>query len=554
MNRILSGGKVLLGSTLAAALLFSGCGSSENFVITNSNNLAAPVAANDAFNALGNATVNQAATGVLANDAVNGAGISAFDAVGSQGGSVALNADGSFAYTPVVGFVGAETFTYTLSNNSGASTATVTMTSTGLGYFVDNTAAPGGNGSQASPFDTLAPAIAAANPGDTIFVARGDGTNTGLAGAVNLPPGVDLIGEGTGLILAQVIVPQGLAPTLTGPINCGGTNTVSGLFIDGSGTDGVNINGVGDVTVSNNTIGNPTEEHIDCLNVTGMVTIDGNTLQNPPNIDTFFIGIANINTNGDVAVTNNTFTNAGNSIVNECVSLGGVGTSVMNVQISGNVANGTVADQLDGFTVLASNTSQVTVTVQDNTINNCEGQGITVGVGDSGATMDATISGNTVSNSSASGLVLVSDGTVIAQNNIITNAADSGILVGTPFDGLTLVLTNNNITNCGLAAVNILGTNDAAVAARDNTMTGSGVYSFAALASQPANLCFEVTGNTVDDDMFIDTANAAANIDLENGAAGLETVNTFAPGTMPIINQTATGTVTNRAAGFCQIP
>lgn len=80
-----------LTSTLVLSALLVGCGNSDSFVFTNPSTPnqpaipapAQPVAVDDAFNALGNATVNfTAANGVLTNDTVNGATISEFDAVG----------------------------------------------------------------------------------------------------------------------------------------------------------------------------------------------------------------------------------------------------------------------------------------------------------------------------------------------------------------------------------------------------------------------------------------------------------------------------------------
>lgn len=45
----------------------------------------------------------------------------------TAGGSVAVNADGSFTYTPPSGFVGEDTFVYELTNDGGSDTATVTI-------------------------------------------------------------------------------------------------------------------------------------------------------------------------------------------------------------------------------------------------------------------------------------------------------------------------------------------------------------------------------------------------------------------------------------------
>ena len=209
----------MLACAVVAATVFCGCGSSDNFVHTSTFNptstaqppvLQAPVAVDDTFPALGNATLNQHASGVLANDTPNGGSITAFDSAGSEGGTLDLKADGSFTYTPAANYVGPETFNYTLSNEEGESTATVTLTSTGLGRFVDNSGS-NGDGTQNSPFNNLQDALNAAQPGDTIYVASGDGTNTGVPGGFTLPAGVKLIGEGTGLVLAQTVEPAGAA-------------------------------------------------------------------------------------------------------------------------------------------------------------------------------------------------------------------------------------------------------------------------------------------------------------------------------------------------------
>ncbi|HZF12168.1 MAG TPA: Ig-like domain-containing protein, partial [Thermoanaerobaculia bacterium] len=87
-----------------------------------------------------NTDLNLAAPGVLSNDIPNGAAIVSYGAttgaeqttIGtatptSAGGSVILNADGSFDFTPLTGFKGDDTFLYVLQNTVGSSTATVTV-------------------------------------------------------------------------------------------------------------------------------------------------------------------------------------------------------------------------------------------------------------------------------------------------------------------------------------------------------------------------------------------------------------------------------------------
>jgi len=68
---------------------------------------------------------------VLNNDTViDNATITNFDATSVNGGTVVDNGDGTFDYTPALGFVGDDTFTYTLCDDdtpASCSTATVTL-------------------------------------------------------------------------------------------------------------------------------------------------------------------------------------------------------------------------------------------------------------------------------------------------------------------------------------------------------------------------------------------------------------------------------------------
>ncbi len=70
---------------------------------------------------------------VLENDSVlDNATITSFDAISTKGGTVVNNSDGTFDYTPATGFVGKDTFTYTLCDDdtpkASCSIATVTVT------------------------------------------------------------------------------------------------------------------------------------------------------------------------------------------------------------------------------------------------------------------------------------------------------------------------------------------------------------------------------------------------------------------------------------------
>lgn len=152
---------------------------------------------------------------------------------------------------------------------------------TGLPYnvlHVDNLAAPGGNGSVDTPFDSLAAAEAASTTDDIIFVREGGGTTRNMDTGIVLKDGQLLLGDGvqhlipladgTSFILCNDI--DGNRPTITNiglgnAVTLANRNTVRGFVIDGSAggmqngisgnagatlTDGI----IEDVTITGNPI------------------------------------------------------------------------------------------------------------------------------------------------------------------------------------------------------------------------------------------------------------------------------------------------------------
>src|SRR5207248_3931357 len=90
----------------------------------------APVAANDAYSTNEDTALNVAAAGVLANDSdVDGDALTAILVSSPAHGSVALNADGSFTYTPTANYNGGDSFTYKANDGSlNSNLATVSLT------------------------------------------------------------------------------------------------------------------------------------------------------------------------------------------------------------------------------------------------------------------------------------------------------------------------------------------------------------------------------------------------------------------------------------------
>jgi hypothetical protein len=122
------------------------------YVLTNSGGSAnaqvsvtvtppAPVAANDFLSATQGTQLNVTAPGILGNDTLHGALLSGYGAASgaeqssigaptptSAGGTIRVNADGSFRYDPAGNFSGSDTFKYAVTNATATVTATVTIT------------------------------------------------------------------------------------------------------------------------------------------------------------------------------------------------------------------------------------------------------------------------------------------------------------------------------------------------------------------------------------------------------------------------------------------
>jgi uncharacterized repeat protein (TIGR01451 family) len=84
-----------------------------------------PLAVADHYYTPINTKLIVAVPGVLTNDKLNGATIVANTKPAH--GSLTLNPNGSFTYTPSFFFVGIDSFTYTIKNSTGSSTAAVTV-------------------------------------------------------------------------------------------------------------------------------------------------------------------------------------------------------------------------------------------------------------------------------------------------------------------------------------------------------------------------------------------------------------------------------------------
>ncbi|WP_344777895.1 Ig-like domain-containing protein [Nocardioides panacisoli] len=163
----------------------------------------------------------------------------------NDGGSVTVQADGDFVFTPAAATSctdSSDFFDYTVADADGASdVGRVTIAIAGCVWYVSNNAA-GNAGTSDAPFNTLAQADAASAANDTIYLYEGDGTTTGYTAGITLKSGQNLVGDGAQLKVGSDVLAAGTAgnrPTIT---RTGGDvvvlaagNTVRDLAIDPNG-------------------------------------------------------------------------------------------------------------------------------------------------------------------------------------------------------------------------------------------------------------------------------------------------------------------------------
>ncbi|WP_019499612.1 choice-of-anchor D domain-containing protein [Pseudanabaena sp. PCC 6802] len=312
--------------------------------------------------------------------------------------NVTVNADGSFTYNAVAGFVGSDTFVYQIQDSgtplppaTANITATINVTDldgAGAGnsvlWFIDEDAIDSANlGTQADPFRTLA-AFNAANTGvgnlpantDFIFIdddatnANADGAGT-YAGGITLRNDQKLIGDGTtGTTLAALTgitlgsfnsldAFSGNRPNIAGGITLGSNNTLRGL--NAGNASGFSITGgaVGNLTISEAIINNTTGGGFN-VGTSGALNVVLGSLSSSGG------------TNGvNLVGSSGTFTANGGTITSPTGAAFNINGGSVNTTYSGNI---TQANNAAAVSVSGGHTG--TATFQTGTINATNGTGL----------------------------------------------------------------------------------------------------------------------------------------------------------------------------------
>lgn len=432
-----------------------------------------PLALNDQYAAIGNVQISHAAPGVLGNDVdPDGVGpaltVTSFQNPSANNGTVNVSANGAFTYNPAPGFTGVDTFTYTISDGEGnQDTATVTVTVSGVIWFVNAAAPPGGDGRLTTPFNALTgggsfAAVAADDPGDNIFLYSGNFT-----GGLTLLNDQKLIGQGAGASLASI---TGLTPppgSLALPATGGARPTVAAAANNitlgaGNVVRGLNLNNTGGTVLLGASVGNLTLAEISVSNTSGSgVNLAGGALTASLTSVTTSggaNGIKLVNTTGNFAVTGTGGAGSGGSIQNTGGGDGGADGNGVYLDNASNVA--LTAMTIGGhpnFAIRGNNVNGLALT--NCTINGVNGTSAAANEGSislTSLTGAATISGCNISGGLTDNLRVVNSSGTLNRLSLISSAIGANS-TASGNDGLLVeaagsAIVNVTVTNCNFTS------------------------------------------------------------------------------------------------------
>ena len=492
--------------------------------------VAPPSAVANSFTATGNIAIDvPVGSSVLNNDTLNGATLTGFGvssgaastaspgatSATALGGSVSLAANGSFSYDPPAGTTGADSFAYTVTNAGGSSVATVTITIANRVWFVDASAALGGNGKPASAFRELTN-VSSSTSGDVIYALRPVTPYL----AKTLPSGQRLLGQGItvdathlGFTLApfsRSVFGTAGANSSMRTLTLSSSNYVRGFDVTASsGTRGLFGSSASAVDIAGMAVSATSAAAVDLSTVSGTISLKSVTASGGVN------GILLTGTTGSFTVTGTGSAASGGTISgtsNDGVRLNGAqnvslsslaisgvpsgffgihGNSVVNLTLQGvTTTGGTQGLSFEDNSGNPSNLSGVVV------IRNCSFANHSTAIGmrnDVGTISSFTFENNSVSTITSTGFLLQIRGTARLEDmsfksntytsvsttlstnafNVFVGTNSSGGTTFTPFAKVTVennTFTGSNGIPIRLRAIETDGTLHVIV--RGNTVSG----------------------------------------------------------------------------------
>jgi uncharacterized repeat protein (TIGR01451 family) len=482
------------GTTSATVAAFNDTLDANTSLVAGSVKVS-PLAFDDSFSAIGHTLLAVGVAAPAGTPAVQVAGnlftndteflgdtfsLSTFQATSANGGTVNVNANGTFTYLPAVNFTGGtDSFTYTIVDPGGLTgTATVFISVAHKVWYVNNGAGTNGDGRSSSPFNTLTNVNGAGGSGDAdgpndfIYIHTGGGNHTG---GLPLESGQTLIGQGVALVVGGFTLhPAGSRPTVThsggDAITLNSNNTVSGLNVltGGAALFGIKslASSVGNFTMNNASIsgaGQPVDiTNGGALNVvldsvsttssnnrginldgtTGTFTVNGGSLAgitgsdvrlNSGTVVFSYSGTINNTSNDSVEITNRT---GGSATFSGAITDTGTGITLTSNTGSTNTFSGGISLNT-GASIGLNATGGGTLTVTGvNMITTTTGSALvvantTIGAGDltfRSISANGAPSGISLNNTGSSGNLLVTGvGTTDGSGGTIQNITNRGV-------------------------------------------------------------------------------------------------------------------------------
>jgi uncharacterized repeat protein (TIGR01451 family) len=520
-NGIVNPGDTLMYSIVVSNTAAPGAGNDAlNVVFTDQLNTnltlsgaatASPIARPDIYGTIGNTQLQVAAAQTIASPGlfVNGNVLSndidpqggaltvtpIVNGATTAGGTVTLNANGTFIYTPQAGDLNvADTFTYTVTEPDGKTdTATVTINiANALVWYVKNDAAAGGLGRSGDPFDTLVEAQTASAANDIIYVFAGNGLTTGQNSGIALKAGQRLIGEGVALTV-PVSVNGGPNPTVlraagsqpmldnttAGGSAVSATNVIpaeiAGLNLAGN-TNGIDVTLTGALTgtllIHDNTVRAAGVEGIDINSATtgaltlsvyeNLLTSTGTALDIERTMGTLTIVAFHDNmVSGNTGGSGIVVTGTGGVVIFDTVPGGAInpvpgGATVIGALGNGVGVNGMVLTNVTGELSFA-NAVMGTIGAGDLDIFADGGAALSVTGGAGGFNFSVTLNAGTLV-ATGGPAASISTANINLQLNTLTstNSASTGVSL-TTVTGTFSAPSGSSITNAGTTDFNISG-------------------------------------------------------------------------------------------------
>lgn len=554
---------------------------------------------------------------VLVNDNVKtgdlgpGALSVTFPATTANGTIAEGTTDGTFTYTPNVGFGGpSDTFVYTLTDGNGVTnTGTVTINLSSMVWYV-NSGAGAGDGRSHTPFNTLSAAAAPSGLNSIIYVHTGTGTTTGN---LTMDASQSLFGQGATFTLDGLTIPAGGRPTLSGTVTLANSDTVTAVNFAGAGValtatgltqavtiDQVNVTGgttalslsnvSGAVTVTNASFLNTTAAEVLINQGTGGVSIGATISSNAGrSIDIQNRTAGTVAFNGAItdtgqgvflnANTGSTINFTGGLSLTTTTNPGFTATGGGTVSATQN--NTTIVNTITTTTATALNVANTTIGAGGLTFRSISANGAARGIvlTNSGlgpfqvtgvGTADG--SGGVIQNSTSRGAELIAANNISLNNMNFTGNGTAQVVPGSDVtcggdlrtgsnlscvsnihlqSVLNVSLTNLNVINGGQMGIN--GNSVANFSLTDSAVTGNGNESFEnGLTFQNLTGTCSITNSMIKDNAAyqIAVANIASDSALTLGITGTRTNAVFPSvdsSTTEIGKTTQTNTNTNQS-------